>query len=72
MEYLRLNLHLRDGALFGNQPMAIAVAELSAHDLLEIVRGLPWHYPVLAVFRTHGEDRWSHATVIGRSKGEEE
>ena len=69
---LRMELLAREGGLFGTKPMAIAVVEMDAYDLLKIMRVLDWHYPVPVMFRTHGEDRWSHATVIGRSQGEEE
>jgi hypothetical protein len=56
----------------GTRPFGIALAEIDAGDMLMIVKSLGWHHPVLAVFQTHGEDRWSHATVIGRTHGEEE
>ena len=69
---LRRTLQLHGGGLMGNQPMGIAVTEMDASDLLDFACSLDWRYPVPVMFRTHGEDRWSHATVIGRSKGEEE
>lgn len=52
--------------------MSITAGPVDPVEMLRQLSTIDWRHPVHVVFRTSGEDRWSHATVIGRSKGEEE
>ena len=63
-------LHRVSGGARNGDPLMLNIA-MDAADAVGCMHNLGWHYPVLVVFRGHGEERWSHATVIGRSQGEE-
>lgn len=66
----RESAHLIKAAHTGDGRLMAAV-RIDPHRLIEVAQSVDWHYPVLIVYRTTGDTRWSHVGVVGRPNRED-